>query len=65
MDRKIGAVWHKQKGDREYFTGEIYVDGQKYPIVLFQRDKRNENEPDWDILLSQSAGQKTEGIITQ
>ena len=51
-DRKIGAMWAKTGNKGEYMSGELVINGNKVAIVAFKREKRNEKEPDWDILKS-------------
>jgi len=51
-ERKIGALWTKQSQKGEFMSGELTINGEKHPIVAFKRDKRNDKEPDWDILKS-------------
>jgi len=54
-NRKIGCLWKKtsQKTGKEFWSGELIINNKKYPIVAFLRDKKNEKEPDIDILKSQ------------
>ena len=55
-NRKIGALWSKKTGDgKEYFTGVISDLRGEIQIVVFRNDKKNENQPDYDILLSEPA----------
>jgi len=51
-NRKIGALWHKSGSRGDFMSGELIINEQKVPIVVFKRDKRSEKEPDWDILKS-------------
>ena len=51
-NRKIGALWIKEGSKGEFMSGELIIDGEKHPIVVFKRNKRSEKEPDWDILKS-------------
>ncbi len=54
-NRKIGALWSKKTTDgKEYFTGVISDLRGEIQIVVFKNDKKeNENQPDYDILLSE------------
>jgi len=52
MNRKLGALWNQTSTKGEYMSGELDIDGTQMKIVVFKRDKRNEREPDWDILKS-------------
>jgi uncharacterized protein (DUF736 family) len=54
-NKKIGALWSKKTGDgKEYFTGVISDLRGGIQIVVFKNDKKeNENQPDYDILLSE------------
>jgi uncharacterized protein (DUF736 family) len=60
--RKIGALWSKKASEgKEYFTGVISDLRGEIQIVVFRNDKKqNENQPDYDILLSEP---KEEGEI--
>ena len=52
--RKIGALWSKKTSEgKEYFTGVISDLRGEIQIVVFRNDKKNENQPDYDILLSE------------
>ena len=53
--KKIGALWSKKTKDgAEYFTGVISDMRGDIQIVVFKKDsKQNENQPDYDILLSE------------
>jgi len=52
MNRKLGCLWNQTSTKGEYMSGELDIDGTITKIVVFKRDKRNEREPDWDILKS-------------
>ena len=54
-NRKIGALWSKKTGDgKEYFTGVISDLRGEIQIVVFRNGKKeSENQPDYDILLSE------------
>lgn len=54
-NRKFGALWKKiNKEGNEFFSGEMIINGKKISIVVFSRgNKKNEKEPDYDILISQ------------
>jgi len=58
--RKVGALWIKQGTKGEYMSGELLIDGQKFPIVCFKNEKLSEKHPDWSILRSKPL----EGIKT-
>ena len=52
--RKIGALWSKKTSDgKEYYSGAITDLRGDIPIVVFQNEKKSENQPDYDILLSE------------
>ena len=55
-NRKIGALWSKKTSEgKEYFTGVINDLRGDIQIVIFKNDKKeNENQPDYDILLSEA-----------
>lgn len=53
--RKIGALWSKQTEEgKEYYSGVITDLRGDIQIVAFKNDKKTENQPDYDILLSES-----------
>ena len=57
--RKIGALWSKKtEQGKEYFTGVISDLRGDIQIVVFQNEKKSENQPDYDILLSESREEK-------
>ncbi len=57
--RRIGALWSKKTSEgKEYFTGVISDLRGDIQIVLFKNDKKSENQPDYDILLSESREEK-------
>ncbi len=58
-NRKIGALWSKKtEAGKEYFSGVISDVRDEIQIVVFQNDKKqNENQPDYDILLSEPKGE--------
>ena len=58
-NRKIGALWNKDTGDRHFMTGELLINGEKVKIVVFMRRKISDKEPDWDILL----GREQQGLV--
>ena len=52
--RKIGALWSKKTEEgKEYFTGVISDLRGDIQIVVFENDKKADNHPDYDILLSE------------
>jgi len=57
VNRKIGALWSKKTAEgKEYFTGVISDLRGEIQIVVFRNDKKeNENQPDYNILLSEPA----------
>ena len=54
-NRKIGALWSKKTSEgKDYFTGAISDLRGEIQIVVLKNDKKqNENQPDYDILLSE------------
>ena len=51
--RKFGALWEKtNQNGQSFMTGELLIDGKKVDIVVFRREKVNEKEPDWDVLVA-------------
>ena len=61
--RKIGALWSKKTEEgKEYFTGVISDLRGDIQIVVFKNDKRNDNQPDYDILLSEPKKQDEEVV---
>lgn len=59
-NRKIGALWsRKTKEGQEYFSGVISDLRGDIQIVVFRNDrKENENQPDYNILLSEPKEQE-------
>jgi len=59
-NKKIGALWSKKTNDdKEYFSGVISDLRGEIQIVVFRNDKKeNENQPDYDILLSEPPKQE-------
>ena len=52
--RKIGALWSKKAEDgKEYFSGVISDLRGDIQIVVFKNNKKTDNQPDYDILLSE------------
>jgi hypothetical protein len=53
-DRKFGSLWkNTSKTGMEFLGGEMIVNGKKIKIVAFERgEKKNDKEPDWDLLLA-------------
>ena len=53
--RKIGALWSKKTSEgQEYFSGVISDLRGEIQIVVFKNDEKgNENQPDYNILLSE------------
>ena len=61
--RKIGALWSKKTSEgREYFTGVISDLRGDIQIVVFQNNKKTDNQPDYDILLSEPKKQAEEVV---
>ena len=58
-NKKIGALWsRKTSGGKEYFSGVISDLRGDIQIVVFRNDsKKNDNQPDYDILLSEPKGE--------
>lgn len=62
FNRKIGALWAKTgKSGKEFWSGELVINGKKHSIVAFKRNKKQEKEPDIDILKSMPQ----QGLITE
>jgi uncharacterized protein (DUF736 family) len=54
MHRKIGALWSKKTNEgKEYLTGVISDLRGDIQITVCTNDKKTENQPDYDILLSE------------
>ena len=53
-NRNIGALWSKKsKAGMNFLSGNVEINGEKIEIVVFKNtDKKNENGPDFRILLS-------------
>ena len=52
-NRKVGALWIKEKNGKSFMAGEIVVNGDKHKVVAFKNtNKKNPKQPDWDILKS-------------
>ena len=52
-DDKCGALWFKSKNGKDYFSGEVEVNGAKLQIVVFQNGyKDHDKKPDWLIYKS-------------
>ena len=63
--RKIGALWSKKtKEGQEYFTGVISDLRGDIQIVVFRNEKKSENQPDYDILLSEVKAKEDEEIVS-
>ena len=57
--RKIGALWSKKTEDgKEYFSGVIADLRGDIQIVVFKNEKKTDNQPDYDILMSESREEK-------
>lgn len=51
---KLGALWFKSKNGKDFFTGEIEINGTKTQIVVFQNGfKDTDKKPDWIVYKSQ------------
>ena len=51
---KLGALWNKNKNGKDFFTGQVEIDGVKHAIVVFSNGfKDADNKPDWIIYRSQ------------
>lgn len=58
-ENKIGALWAKKSAKGDYFTGQIELNGEKIPVVVFfNSNKTKETQPDWSILRAQPREQK-------
>jgi len=64
--RKIGALWSKKTTDgKEYYSGVISDLRGDIQIVIFRNDKKqNENQPDYNILLSEPKEAEKEEIVS-
>lgn len=50
----IGALWSKKTSDgKEYLAGVISDLRGDIKIAVFKNEKKNDNQPDYDILLSE------------
>jgi len=57
--RKIVALWSKKTSEgQEYFSGVISDLRGDIQIVVFRNDKKTDNQPDCDILLSEPKEEK-------
>ncbi len=53
QDEKLGALWQKRKGDKDFFTGSITIDGVETKVVIFANGyKQQDKHPDWIIYKS-------------
>lgn len=53
-NQSIGALWEKQSKKGTWFSGQIEIEGEKIPIVVFKNDyKKEDKHPDWKIFISQ------------
>lgn len=52
---KVGAFWkHVDKNGKQYLSGTVELDGQKYPLAIFKNDFKKTNEhPDYNVVLSE------------
>ena len=66
VKRKIGALRSKKtKEGAEYFTGVISDLRGEIQIVVFQNDsKQKDNQPDYNILLSEPKEVEKEEIVS-
>jgi hypothetical protein len=54
MRKKIGALWTKMGSHGVFYSGEVIINGEAEKVVAFiNRDKKNPNQPDIDILLTE------------
>lgn len=52
-ENELGALWWKKGQKGIFLSGHIIVNGEKIQIVCFEkRNKKNEKQPDFDILKS-------------
>lgn len=52
-NNSIGALWEKEGKAGKYMSGQIEIGGNKINIVVFKNtNKKKENHPDWNILIS-------------
>ena len=52
-----GGMWIKksEKGN-EYLSGSIVINGEKIYFVAFKNDKKEGNQPDYNLKLSEKRG---------
>ena len=60
MERSIGGLWLKEKGDLKYYTGEIVIDGKKIRIAVFKNKFKKDKQPDLKIYESKAKGVPSE-----
>lgn len=47
MEKSIGGLWLKEKGDLKYYTGTLEIDGKKVKIIVFKNKFKNkDSQPD-------------------
>lgn len=50
---RIGALWSKKGPKGDYMTGQLELNGEKIPVVVFfNANKTKDTQPDWSILRS-------------
>lgn len=55
--RELGALWKKKSATQTYLTGHLsFEDGERINVVVFSnKNKKNENAPDFRIYVSEKA----------
>lgn len=52
--KSIGAFWKNVSANmNEYYSGNIEIGGQKYPLVMFINKNKKDKQPDLHIYLSE------------
>ena len=50
-NKKIGALWIKEKDGNEFMSGLIKIDGKEHNITVFKNDyKVSDKQPDFNII---------------
>lgn len=51
---ELGALWAKKNDKGDFMTGQLKVNGEVIPVVVFfNQNKTKETQPDWRILRSE------------
>jgi len=56
--KRIGGLWLKEGKNGKFFSGNVEVGGIKQGILIFRNDKKEGNQPDYNIC---EAEEKKEG----